>query len=124
MRHLSVTVVFSCVQFTGTHTSALNGHFFTFQQTLFNILDDLGHYGDIVWKLNQFVDSIAVEATSPSSQQERLNENGTAGNIDGVCQTYQAFGVAISHVLQQFKRELVAMETDICAQCKKKKAML
>ena len=123
MRHLSVTVGFSRIQFARSRTFALNSHFFPFQQTLFNILGDLGHYGNMVWKLNQFVDSIAFEATSPSSQQERLNENGTAGNIDGVCQTYQAFGVAISHVLQQFKRELVAMETDICAQCKKKKAM-
>ena len=112
------------MQFTGSHRFALNGHFFTFQQTLFNILDDLGHHGDIVWKLNQFVDSIAVETTSTSSQQDRLNENGTGSNTYGVCQTYQAFGVAISHVLQQFKQELVAMETDICAQGKKKVAIL
>ncbi|KAI0207330.1 Gamma-tubulin complex component 5 [Lamellibrachia satsuma] len=88
-------------------------------QTLFNILDDLSRYGNIVWKLNQFVDVVALETscgTSSSSSQHRLNDNSTSGDAGGICQTYQAFGIAISHVLQQFKWELVAMETEICAQ--------
>lgn len=94
-------------------------YFWTFQQTLFNILDDLSRYGNIVWKLNQFVDVVALETscgTSSSSSQHRLNDNSTSGDAGGICQTYQAFGIAVSHVLQQFKWELVAMETEICAQ--------
>jgi len=89
--------------------------FSSFQKTLFNVLEDLGRYGNVVWKLNQFVDAIAME-TNSSSPAHSLNDNNTSGEAGGTCQTYQAFGIAISHVLRQFKRELVSMEKEICAQ--------
>ena len=79
------------------------------------MLEDLGRYGNVVWKLNQFVDAVAME-TSSSSSAHSLNENNTSGDTSGTCQTYQAFSIAISHVLRQFKRELVSMEMEICAQ--------
>lgn len=79
---------------------------FFFKGSLVNFLEHISHFGNIVYKFNKFVDSVA-------------NDNSCHGFMPPssppvpTSRTYQAFGSALFEFLQQLRRCLVKIEKKV-----------